>query len=494
MMILRELLRDIEIQEKLNYDDELEIIGLTDDSRKVEPGFIFFARKGTKENGESYISEALHKGAICIIRESPPDHSLKCTQIQVRDIKKIMGKLVLRFYGNPEKDLVFIGITGTNGKSSTSFFLKELLENLGFKSAYIGTLFYEIGKKRYPSKETTPSILDLALLVKEARERGVKYFVMEISSHALDQDRFYPLKFDLAAFTNLSRDHLDYHGDMESYYQAKKKLFTHHLKPEGKAVISFESAYGERLYQELMSERVLTSERMIKVNDGGIRTEILERIPGLKLKIKGLKFEYVVETEIFGDYQALNISTLLGCATALNFDEKEVIYALKKLRNPPGRLELCGIHKGAYIFVDYAHTPQALESALKSLLPLKKGRLIVLFGCGGNRDPGKRPIMGKVACSISDLLVLTSDNPRFEDPEKIIEDIKLGINGNKTLHIIPDRRKAIAFAIKELKPGDVLLIAGKGHEDYQEIMGKRYPFSDKEEVKKVLRRLSQDAY
>ncbi|MEZ0344080.1 MAG: UDP-N-acetylmuramoyl-L-alanyl-D-glutamate--2,6-diaminopimelate ligase [Caldimicrobium sp.] len=493
-MLLKELLKNEEILEKLNYNEDLEISGLTDDSRKVKPGFIFFARRGTKESGEKYIPEALHKGAICIIRESPPDPSLKCTQIQVKEIKKIMGKVALKFYGNPEKDLVFIGITGTNGKSSTSFFLKELLENLGFKSAYIGTLFYEIGEKRYPSKETTPSILELAPLLKEARDRAVKYLVMEVSSHALHQDRFFPLKFDLAAFTNLSRDHLDYHGDMESYYQAKKKFFTHYLKPDGKAVISFESAYGERLYQELTNEGVLTPERVIKVNNGGFKVEILERTPGLKLKIKGLKVEYVVETELFGDYQALNVSTLLGCALGLGFDEKEAISVLKKLKNPPGRLELCGIYKGAYIFVDYAHTPQALESALKSLVPLKKGRLITLFGCGGNRDPGKRPLMGKVASSISDLLVLTSDNPRFEDPEKIIEDIKVGINGNKPLYIIPDRRKAIAFAIEELKPGDVLLIAGKGHEDYQEIMGKRYPFSDKEEVKKVLRSLSQDAY
>ena len=491
-MILGELIREEEILDRFNYDEKLEITGITDDSRKVEPGFIFFARRGTKESGERYIPEALNKGAVCIIRESPPDSSVNCTQIQVKNIKEVMGKIALKFYGNPERDLVLIGITGTNGKSSTSFFLKELLENLGFKSAYFGTLFYEVGDKRYSSKETTPSIIELSSLLKEAKERAIKYVVMEVSSHALDQDRVFPLMYDLAGFTNLSRDHLDYHRDMESYYQAKKKLFTNYLKLDGKAVISLESVYGQRLYQELLNERFLEPERMIRVNEG-IKAEILGRSPGLKLRIRGLKGEYEVETGLFGDYQALNVATLFGLALGLGFDEGEIISALKKLKNPPGRLELCGIYNGAYIFVDYAHTPQALESALKSLLPLKKGRLIALFGCGGNRDPGKRPLMGKVASSISDLVVLTSDNPRFEDPEKIIEDIKLGLNGSKPFYIIPDRREAIAFAIEELKPGDVLLIAGKGHEDYQEIMGKRYPFSDREEVKKILRRLSENA-
>ncbi|MGC8871394.1 MAG: UDP-N-acetylmuramoyl-L-alanyl-D-glutamate--2,6-diaminopimelate ligase [Caldimicrobium sp.] len=492
-MLLRDLIAGKEIVEKFLYDESIEILGLTDDSRRVEPGFIFFARRGTRENGERFIPEAISKGAVCIIRETPPEPSFKCPQLQVRDLKKVMGELALKFFGNPEKELRLIGITGTNGKSSTSFFLKTLLENLGLKTGYVGTLFYEIDKKKYPAKETTPSILDMASFLKEAKEAEVKYFVMEVSSHALDQDRLYPLKFDLSAFTNLSRDHLDYHSDMEAYYLAKKKLFTHYLKPEGFAVISLESSYGHRLYQELRKEGVLAPERIFLVNNATIRVEILERTPFLKLKVKGIKREYLVETKLLGDYQALNLGTLMGCALALGLDEEEVILALKDLKNPPGRLELCGAYRGAYIFVDYAHTPEALESALKSLLPLKKGRLIVLFGCGGNRDPGKRPLMGRIASQFSDLVILTSDNPRFEDPEKIIEEIKLGLNGAKPYYAIPDRREAIAFTIKELREGDLLLIAGKGHEDYQEIKGKRYPFSDKEEVEKILRNLSKYA-
>lgn len=490
MKSLKELFEDEEILEKVLYEEEVKILGLTDDSRKVKPGFIFFARKGTKEDGELYIPQAVKNGAVCIVRESPLDPVLKCSQIRVKDIRRFMGKVALKFYGNPEREITLLGITGTNGKSSTSFFLKNLLETLRFKSAYIGTLFYEIDKNRYPAKETTPSILDLAPLLKEAKEKGVKYLVMEVSSHALDQDRLFPLKFHLSAFTNLSRDHLDYHLDMEAYFSSKKKLFTHYLEKKGKAVISFETSYGVRLYKELIEEKILEPERIFPVNDGRIEAEILARVPTLKLKIKGLKGEYVVETGLFGDYQALNVGTLFGCALALGFEEKEVISAIKELRNPPGRLELCGSYKGAFIFVDYAHTPEALESALKSLLPLKKGRLIALFGCGGNRDPGKRPLMGSVASKLADLLILTSDNPRFEDPQKILEDIKRGINGAIPFYEIVDRRSAIEFAIKELREGDVLLIAGKGHEDYQEVMGKRFPFSDVKEVKKIIEGLS----
>jgi len=491
-MKLKDLLSPEELEASLNYDENLTISGITDDSRRVKPGFLFVARKGLSLDGERFIPEAVKAGASVILRESPPDTSLSLPQLQVKNIRKVLGEMALRFYGNPEKKLKLIGITGTNGKSSVSFFLKNLLEALHLKAGYLGTLFYEIGKT-YPAKETTPSILDIAPLLKEGVCAGLNFIVMEVSSHALSQERIYPLKFDLAAFTNLSRDHLDYHQDMEDYYAAKRRLFTEYLKAASKAVISLESEAGKRLSQELVTEGHLKSEDLVLVNNGQVRVEILGRTPGLKLKLKTLQGEYVVETSLFGDYQALNVGTLLGCALALGFKEEEVIHTLKELRNPPGRLELCGTYRGALIFVDYAHTPEALQSALKSLLPLKKGRLITLFGCGGNRDPGKRPLMGKIASTFSDLVILTSDNPRFEDPEKIIEEIKPGLNGGTPCYAHPDRRLALAYAIKNLKPGDILLIAGKGHEDYQEIQGVRYPFSDREEVKKILRSFSENA-
>lgn len=492
MKRLSEILPRDEVLEVSNFEGDLIIKGITDDSRKVEPGFLFIARRGHTFDGDAFFDEAIRKGAVAILKESPLTKDLPYPQVRVKNIRKALGEIALIFYDSPEKELTLIGITGTNGKSSTSFFLKSLLERLNQKAGYIGTLFYEIGE-RIPANETTPSILTIAYFLKKAVLANLKYVVMEVSSHALDQDRIYPLRFQVAAFTNLSRDHLDYHQDMETYFSAKKKLFIDYLEKESKAVISLETDYGKALFTELVKKSYLKRENILLVNDETVRVKILERTPGLKLKIKTLRGNYEVETNLFGDYQAKNVATLWGCALALGFKEEEIAFALKGLTNPPGRLELCGKRKGAYIFVDYAHTPDALENALKSLLPLKRGRLIALFGCGGNRDPGKRPLMGKVASTLSDLVILTSDNPRYEDPLKIIEDIKAGLNGGRPYFSIPDRRSALEFAVKSLREGDILLIAGKGHETYQEIEGKRYPFSDQEEIKKILEELESNA-
>ncbi|MFN4132212.1 MAG: UDP-N-acetylmuramoyl-L-alanyl-D-glutamate--2,6-diaminopimelate ligase, partial [Caldimicrobium sp.] len=472
---------------------QLVITGITDDSRKVEGGNLFIARKGKTYSGEVFIKEAIQKGASVILRESPIDIHLTVPQIRVRNLKEIIGEIVLNFYDHPERLFTFLGITGTNGKSSTSYLLASLLQNLGYKVGYIGTLYYDIGEVLSP-RETTPSIIDLAPLLKRGVEKGLEYIVMEVSSHALDQDRIFPLKFKVAGFTNLSRDHLDYHKDMMEYFEAKKKLFTKYLEKEGKAVISLESNFGKILAEALIAEEVLREDQIIKVNNGDIKVRILERYPGLVLFLETREGTYKVETRLLGDYQAKNVGTMCGCVEALGIRLKEILPLFKKLTNPPGRLELCGKKGTASIFVDYAHTPEALEFAIKSLLPLKKGKFITLFGCGGNRDPGKRPLMGKLASEYSDVVILTSDNPRFEDPIKIIEEIKMGIKENKSYYCISDRREAIEFAIKNLQDGDILLIAGKGHEDYQEIAGKRYPFSDREVVKEILRGLGENAY
>jgi UDP-N-acetylmuramoyl-L-alanyl-D-glutamate--2,6-diaminopimelate ligase len=463
----------------------LKIKGIAENSKKVKDGYIFVAKKGTIYNGEIFIEEAIKNGALVIIRESeikPEENYPGTIQIQVKDAKKALSSLSLNFYDNPQENLNLIGVTGTNGKTSVSFFTKNILNALGLKCGYIGTLFYETDRI-IPALETTPSILTVAELLKEIADKKFKACVIEVSSHALDQDRLLGLSFDVASFTNLSRDHLDYHKNMESYYQAKKKLFTNYLKPEAKAVISLENEYGKRLIQELNGLSLLL------VNNEDFKCEIVDRKNGLTLKIKIKTKEFVVSTRLFGDYQAKNLATALGIILSLGFKIEDVLNILKDLKNPTGRLELIADYKKAKIFVDYAHTPSALEEALKSLNPLKENRLIVLFGCGGNRDEGKRPFMGKVASLLADEIILTSDNPRFEDPMKIIEDIKKGINSSKPYKIIPDRREALEFAIKNLKKGDVLLVAGKGHETYQEIQGKRYPFSDKEEILKIINTL-----
>lgn len=465
---------------------QIFINGITENSKEVLPGYLFVARKGTQLNGEHFIKEAVERGAQAILRESPPDPSFeKVIQIQVKNLKRALSQLIFNFYEVPLERFFLIGITGTNGKTSVSYFTKTLLKFLGVRCAYLGTIFYDLEDEILEAKETTPSILTVGKLFKKLVQKGIYTVVMEVSSHALEQDRIWGINFDLGVFTNLSQDHLDYHLTMENYYQAKKKLFTHYLKPKGKAVISLETSYGERLAREL------NEIPKILVNNKEIKAEILERTHGLHLKVKSKEKYYQVLTSLVGDYQAKNLMTLWGILLALDYREEEFVKFLEKLKNPPGRLELVTEFNGAKIIVDYAHTPSALESALRSLLPLKKNRLIVVFGCGGNRDVSKRPLMGKVASSLSDLVILTSDNPRFEDPLKIIEDIKKGLNSQTPFEIIPDRKSALNWAIKNLRKGDILLVAGKGHENYLEIRGQRIPFSDREEILKIIKKLER---
>ncbi len=491
MKLLKELFKDIEVvaffpESAMEKYGNLEISGIAEDSRKVKPGYIFVAKKGTRLNGEDFIEDAIERGAIVVVKETPLKGSKKFKDVvfvQVKNVKKALSILTLNFFSHPEKRLLLIGVTGTNGKTSVSYFTKTVLNKAGLKTGYMGTLFYETDRI-IPALETTPSIIKIAEILDEMVKKGFDACVMEVSSHALDQDRIMGLLFDITVFTNLSRDHLDYHKTMEDYYQAKKKLFTSYSKPEGKMVISFETDYGKRLAEEIY----YVGNRLITVNNDRIKAEILDRENGLIFLLRLFKNSYKISTTLYGDYQAKNIATLSGILLALGWEEEKIAYYLKGLKNPIGRLELVAEHRGAKIFVDYAHTPSALEEALKSLESLKRGRLLLLFGCGGNRDKGKRPIMGKIASSFADVVFLTSDNPRFEDPLQIIEDIKKGMNGKTPCIVIPDRKKAIEEAVKELKKGDVLLIAGKGHETYQEIRGKRYHLSDQEEVIKAIKK------
>ncbi len=497
MKTLGEIIKNLEIS-KSYYGSQiiknwgpykgLKIRGITENSTEVKDNYIFIARKGSSFNGEDFIEEAVKNGAIVIIRESelnPVESIPGIIQIQVKNIKKAISSIAFNFYENPQEKLFLIGVTGTNGKTSVSFFTKTLFDLIGIKCGYIGTLFYEIDRI-IPAKETTPSILYITSLLKEMVEKGFKACVIEVSSHALHQDRILGLLFDVAVFTNLSRDHLDYHENMENYYQAKKKLFTNYLKPTGKIVISLENEYGKRLAKELKTLSPLC------VNNNEINAKVVNIKDGLNLKIKIKNKEYESSVNLLGNYQIKNLITTLGIFMACEFEIKEILKYLTFLKNPIGRLELVGEYKGAKIFVDYAHTPSALEEALKSLIPLKQNKLIVVFGCGGNRDKGKRPIMGKIASSLADEIILTSDNPRFENPLEIIEDIKKGINYKKPYKVIPDRKEALKFSINILQKGDVLLVAGKGHETYQEIQGKKIPFSDQEEILKIIKGLNKN--
>ncbi len=483
MKRLKDLLSSDEVLEehKVNWDEEIS--GISDHSESIKEGYIFVARRGTKLNGKEFIPDALKRGARIIIKEDSIDSSLDAPQIRLKDFKVTLGKLLSRFYDHPESSITLVGITGTNGKTSSTFFVKALSSALGVKSGYIGSIYYDVGEV-LPSRETTPSSFVLFPLLKKAKDHGIKLLALEVSSHALDQERIFGLTFSACGFTNLSRDHLDYHGNMEVYFQAKKKLFTQYVKEDGACVISFETEYGRRLFEELKASR--PGLRIISVNDDFFRVALIRRTPFLELSIEVDGKSYDVKTRLVGDFQAKNLGVALGVLYSLGFPVDDLVKVLPTLTNPPGRLELVGEKEGAYVFVDYAHTPDALRALLESLAPIKKGRLIVLFGCGGNRDAGKRPLMGRVAEELSDLIILTSDNPRFEDPEDIIEDIKKGLTGIKPCYVWVDREVAIRSALEMLQEGDVLVIAGKGHEDYQEVQGKRYPFSDREVVKRLL--------
>ncbi len=456
---------------------EKEILGLTEDSREVAPGWVFVARRGTRVDGHLFVEEALRRGAVAIVAEKPLSLPEEVALAQVEDATKALGYLAAAFYGEPQKDLVLVGITGTNGKTSVSWFLYQLLERKGLSSGLLGTVKYLLGKKTLAARETTPSIVKLMSYLAEMRAQGLTHAILEVSSHALDQRRVEGLSFEVAAFTNLSRDHLDYHGDLSSYFAAKTKLFTRYLKARGRAVINVLDPWGRKLAQGL--NRPVT-----KVGEEPSGEVVAHRPEGLVFRLRFRGEEKEVSSRLFGDFQLENLLLTTGCALALGLSFSEITEHLGELRPPPGRLELVASFKGALVFVDYAHTPQALRRALESLRPYVKRRLLVLFGCGGNRDQGKRPEMGRVAEELADSVILTSDNPRFEDPETIISDI---VRGMKTKPLIePDRREALTLALDALRPGDVLLVAGKGHEDYQEIGGRRLPFSDQEVIREIL--------
>ncbi len=479
---LRELLKGVNIEE-VSGSLDVFITGITEDSREVKPGYLFVARKGTKKSGEEFIKDAVKQGAIAVIKEPPFAPERGITQIIVRDIKEEMGKLALNFFDNPQEKLRLIGITGTNGKTSAAFFVRQALENLGLKTGYIGTVEYYVGEK-LPAKETTPSIIKLAELFSLLVKRGFEACVLEVSSHALHQKRLSTLKFEVAGFTNLSRDHLDYHKDMETYYQSKKLLFTEHLIENGAAVISLDTAWGKRLFEELSKEHPYL--KLFPVNGEGFEVEVLERGEGIKLKVKRDGRNYEVFLEAIGDFQKFNLGVAWGVLLCLGIEESLLTDAFSGAVSPPGRLEVVGSFKGALLVVDYAHTPSALKSALLGLKPWVRNRLILVFGCGGNRDKGKRQVMGEIAEELADIVIVTSDNPRFEDPQAIIKDILKGFKKKKPL-VIPDRREAIEKGVEILEEGDVLLVAGKGHEEYQEIGGKKIPFSDREELLRVVK-------
>ncbi len=474
MMTLDKILEQIPVNSthgSLNKD----IKALFLDSRQKHNHGLFFAIKGTQSDGHQYIDSAIENGAIAIVCENLPRTLLeKATYIQVKNSAIACGQMAHNFYGKPSKNLKLIGVTGTNGKTTTTTLLYNLFSQLGYRSALISTIENKIADKIIPSTHTTPDAISINQLLAEAVSQNCDYAFMEVSSHSVHQHRIAGLHFAVAAFTNLSHDHLDYHNTFQEYLYAKKQFFDQ-VDSDTIAIINTDDRNGEIMVQN--SKAIVKSYSLRQIAD--YKAKIIEkRIDGMLVSFNGKEFWL----PLAGEFNAYNSLLVFAVANEMNLEESETLQTLSKISKVKGRFEVLLTESPIYIVVDYAHTPDALENILQSLSKLKQSnqRLITVFGCGGNRDKDKRPKMGKIAVQYSDELIITSDNPRNEDPQSIINDIEKGIEPqdfNKTISN-PDRKQAIKLALQKAQKEDIICIAGKGHENYQEVNGVKYDFDD----------------
>jgi UDP-N-acetylmuramoyl-L-alanyl-D-glutamate--2,6-diaminopimelate ligase len=487
-MKLKELLNVLKGY-KIEGSEDIEIFDIQYDSRKVGKGSLFIAIKGEKADGNLFAEQAVEKGAVAVVTDSS-EFAVRssATTIYVLNPREALANISAVFYDQPAAKLKLIGITGTNGKTTTSFLVESVLREAGLNPGVVGTINYRYAGKVLPAPNTTPESLDLQRLLKDMLESGVKAVVMEVSSHALSQERVGGCVFDVAVFTNLTQDHLDYHITMERYFEAKAKLFTDFIDEGKTAVINMDDPKGEDL-----SKRALGRVIGYRIKGRGIETNIYPK--DIKLGVDGIEGtlatplgEIKIKSSLIGEFNLYNILAAAGAGVALGLRVDVVERGITALNNVPGRLERVDAGQPFTILVDYAHTPDALERVLSTIRGLTDKRIITLFGCGGDRDRGKRPIMGRVAAEYSDIVIVTSDNPRTEEPLKIIEDITSGVGGQESgVRVIPDRREGITEAIKEAREGDVVLLAGKGHEDYQIIGREKIHFDDREEAIKAVK-------
>lgn len=494
-MKLNALLKKIK-NYKIEGSEDTEIFDIQYDSRKAGKGSLFVALKGEKADGNLFVPQAIEKGTVAVVTDSL-DFGFRSSEypvviIRVPDARDALAKISAAFYGEPALKLKLIGITGTNGKTTTSFIVESILKEAGLSPGVVGTINYRYAGKALPAPNTTPESLDLQRLFNDMVERGVKAAVMEVSSHALSQERVGGCLFDVAVFTNLTQDHLDYHITMERYFESKSRLFTAFIDEGKTAVINMDDPKGEGL-----SKRAVGRVIGYGVKNRGRETNIYPK--DIKLGVEGIEGtlatpsgDIKIKSSLVGEFNLYNILAAVGAGVGLGLPVEAIERGIAALKNVPGRLERVDAGQPFTILVDYAHTPDALERVLSTIRELTDKKIITLFGCGGDRDRGKRPIMGGLAARYSDVVIVTSDNPRTEEPLKIIEDIKAGVTvvaGQGTVvRVIPDRREAITEAIKEAREGDVVLLAGKGHEDYQIIGSEKIHFDDREEASKSVRR------
>lgn len=478
-MKLSELLADIEV-EKIIGAEQLNVTGIAFNSMEVRPGNIFVCITGFKTDGHKYAADAIDRGAIAVIAERDISE-LGVTCVICKNTRLALAKAAANFYGHPERKFRLIGITGTNGKTTATYLVKSVLESLGRKVGLIGTNQNMIGTEVIPSKHTTPDSLELMQLFSQMAEKGAEYVVMEVSSHSLALDRVTACRFDVGAFTNITQDHLDFHKTMENYLAAKSILFT--ISKAG--VINRDDSGSDYLLEHSTCERMLTY---------GIESDCDIHASDVKLSEKGVAFkvsyenkEYDVELGIPGMFSVYNALTALGCLVSAGIHMDDAVEGLKSARGVKGRIEVVETNRDFSVIIDYAHTPDGLYNVIRTIRGFCRGRIITVFGCGGDRDAGKRPKMGRIAAELSDYCVVTSDNPRSENPVAIINDVVEGVkNGKCDYTVVVNRFEAIETALDMAKKDDVVLLAGKGHETYQILADRTIDFDEREIVRKLL--------
>ena len=483
MKLLKDILYKVRIDEVVG-STHIATEGITMDSREVRPFFIFVAIKGSAVDGHLFIDKAIEKGANCILCEQlPAALSAEVTYVKVSDSAESLGVLAANYYDNPSEKLSVIGVTGTNGKTTVATLCYELSMAMGHKTGLLSTVVNKVNTQSVLATHTTPNAVELQKLLAQMAEAGCTHVFMEVSSHALDQRRTAGLQFRGAAYTNITHDHLDYHGTFNAYIHAKKMLFDG-LGSKAFAVVNADDRHAEVITQNCKG-KVYTYALQSMAN---YRARIIENaLSGLSLTIQ----HHEVYTQLIGEFNAYNLLALYGIAMQLGWDEMSVLTVLSTLKAPEGRFQYFRSHSGIIAIVDYAHTPDALSNVLDTINTIRSGneQLICVMGCGGDRDAAKRPVMGQIACAKANKVIVTSDNPRSEEPKEIIQEIVQGldpIEKRKVLTMV-NRDEAIAAACSIVQRGDIILIAGKGHEKYQEIKGEKYPFDDFQIVQELLK-------
>lgn len=468
------------IEYTIVFGDNKEINGIQYDSRKIEENDIFFAISGFKVDGHDFIEKAIEKGARTIVIENTVLYKEGITYVVVKDTRAALAKAASNYYGNPSSKMKIIGITGTNGKTTSAFMMKSILKEAGYNVGVIGTIANYINDKQVKTDKTTPESLELHQLFNEMIKEKVDYCVMEVSSHSLELCRVYGIEFEEGIFTNLTQDHLDFHKTFENYFNAKAKLF----QQSRHSIINIDDCYGKKLLDMIHGETCTYSideDSDLKGKNVNLKSS------GLDFKLDYNNEDYIVSLSIPGKYNVYNALGCIGASLNQNIPINTIIRGLEKVL-VPGRCENVTPNLGFHVILDYSHTPDSLENILKNMRLLTKSKLICVFGCGGDRDKTKRPIMGKIGTELSDIAIVTSDNPRTEDPYAILKDIESGIE-KQNYELIENRKEAIKKAMSIAKTGDIIVVAGKGHETYQVLKEGTIHFDEREVVEELIKEL-----